>query len=173
MSSVNKIRNDQETIREGRPDQNEKIEKTLQKTCKKEESSSKPANLIKEFLPHDSSATALGGRGEMSSTANSLVGHSSPILHANIEELKHEVKIETKNKNSHFEGFKNPPKFEIHDFKIQKDRDSLLMKLLGEQREIRKRSVRKMSEIKKSINLCTLDEKKVDGGGRLFSRKPP
>ncbi len=70
---------------------------------KKEGSSSKPANLIKEFLPHGSSVKALGGRGEMSSIANSLVGHSSPILHANIEELKHEVKIETKNKNSHFE----------------------------------------------------------------------
>jgi hypothetical protein len=98
------------------------------------------------------------------------VGHSSPILHPNAEELTHEVKVkmETKNKNSHFEGFKNPPKFEIHDFKIQKDRDSLLMKLLEEQRELRKSSVRKMSEIEKSTNLGTLNEKKVDGGGRLF-----
>jgi hypothetical protein len=96
------------------------------------------------------------------------VGHSSPIRHANIEELIHEVKIETKNKNSHFEGFKNPPKFEIHDFKIQKNRDSLLMKLLEEQRELRKSSVRKMSEIEKRTNLCTLDEKKVDGGGETL-----
>jgi hypothetical protein len=146
-----------------------KIEKGLQKMFKKEGSSSKPANLIKEFLPHGSSAKALGGREEMSSIANSLVGHSSPILHANIEELTHEVKIETKNKNSHFEGLKNPPKFENHDFKFQ-DRDSLLIKLLEEQRELRKSSVRKMSEIEKSTNLCTLDEKKVDGGGeRILS----
>ena len=133
MPSVNKIRNDQEIIREGRPEQNEKIEKTLQKTVQKEGFSSKPTNLIKEFLPHDSSTKTLGDRGEVSSSANSLEGHSSPIRHANIEELIHEVKIETKNKNSHFEGLKNPPKFEIHDFKIQKDRDSLLMKLLEEQ----------------------------------------
>ncbi len=63
---------------------------------------------------------------------------------------------------------KNPPKFENHDFKIQKDRDSLLMKLLEEQRELRKTSVRKMSEIEKSTNLGTLNEKKVEwGGGRL------
>ncbi len=126
--------------------------------------------MIKEFLPHGSSAKALGGRGEVSSTANSLVGHSSPILHPNVEELIHEVKVkmETKNKNSHFEGLKNPPKFEIHDFKIQKDRDSLLMKLLKEQRKLRKSSVREKSEIEKSTNLCTLVEKKVDGGGRLF-----
>ncbi len=55
MPSVNKIRNDQEIIREGRPEQNEKIEKTLQKTVQKEGFSSKPTNLIKEFLPHDSS----------------------------------------------------------------------------------------------------------------------
>ncbi|MFN9897590.1 MAG: hypothetical protein ACK55Z_02085, partial [bacterium] len=142
LPSVNKIRNDQEIIREGRPEQNEKIEKTLQKMCKKEGSSSKPTNLIKEFLPHDSSTKALGDRGEVFSTANSLVGHSSPIRHAHIEEL-HEVKIETKNKKSHFEGLKNPPKFENHDFKIQKDRDSLLMKLLEEQRKLRKESVRK------------------------------
>ncbi len=32
MPSVNKKRNDQETIREDRPEQMEKIEKTLQKT---------------------------------------------------------------------------------------------------------------------------------------------
>ncbi len=140
----------------------------MQKTCKKEEFSSKPTNLIKEFLPHGSSAKALGDRGEVFSTANSLVGHSSPIRHANIEELIHKLKIETKNKNSHFEGLKNPPKFENHDFKIQKDRDSLLMKLLEEQRKLRKSSVRKMSEIKKSTNLCTLDENKVDGGGETL-----
>jgi hypothetical protein len=47
------------------------------------------------------------------------------------------------------------------------------MKLLEEQRELRKTSVRKMSEIEKGTNLCTLDEKKVDGGGRLFYLKPP
>ena len=135
----------------------------------KEGFSSKPSDLIKEFLPHGSSEKALGGREEVSSIAKSLGGHSSPILHANIEELIHEVKMETKDKNSHFEGLKNPPKFEIHDFKIQKDRDSLLMKLLEEQRELRKSSVRKMSEIGKSTNLGTLNEKKVDGGGgRLF-----
>ena len=96
MPSVKKVNNDQETIREGRPDQMEKIEKTLQKMFKKEGSSSKPSNLINEFLPHGFSAKALGDRGEMSSIANSLVGHSSPILHANIEELTHEVKMETK-----------------------------------------------------------------------------
>ena len=73
--------------------------------------------------------------------------------------------METKDKNSHFEGLKNPPKFENHDFKIQKDRDSLLMKLLEEQRKLRKCSVREKSEIEKITNLCTLDEKKVDGGG--------
>jgi hypothetical protein len=143
----------------------EKIEKMVQKTIKKEGSSSKPSDLIKELLPHGSSAKALGGREEVSSIAKSLGGHSSPILHANIEELTHEVKMETKNKNSHFEGLKNPPKFEIHDFKIQKDCDNLLRRLLEEQRELRKSSVRKMSEIEKSTNLCTLDEKKVDGGG--------
>ena len=166
MPSVNKIRNDQETIRKGRPEKMEKIEKSLQ-MFKKEGSSSKPVNLIKEFLPHGSSAKALGDRGEMTSTANSLAGHSSPILHPNVEELIHEVKVkmETKNKNSHFEGLKNPPKFEIHDFKIQKDCDSLLMKLLEEQRELRKRSVRKMSEIEKSTNLGTLNEKKSRWGG--------
>ena len=81
--------------------------------------------------------------------------------------------METKNKNSHFEGLKNPPKSEIHDFKIQKDRDSLLMKLLEEQRKLRKGSVREKSEIEKRSNLYTLDEKKVDGGGRLFCLKPP
>ena len=86
-----------------------KIEKSLQ-MFKKEGSSSKPSDLIKEFLPHGSSAKALGGREEMSSTANSLVGHSSPIRHANIEELIHEVKMETKNKNSHFEGHKKSTK---------------------------------------------------------------
>ena len=131
----------------------------------KEGFSSKPSDLIKEFLPHGSSEKAWGDRGEVSSSAKSLGGHSSPILHANIEELIHEVKMETKDKNLHFEGLKNPPKFEIHDFKIQKDRDSLLMKLLEEQRELRKSSVRKMSEIEKSTNLGTLNEKKVDGGG--------
>ncbi|MFO0002874.1 MAG: hypothetical protein ACK559_17250, partial [bacterium] len=91
-----------------------------------------PPDLIKEFLPHGSSAKALGDREEMSSIAKSLGGHSSPIRHANIEELIHEVKvkIETKNKNSHFEGLKNPPKFENHDFKFQRDRDSLLVRLL-------------------------------------------
>ena len=136
MPSVKKVNNDQEIIREDRPDQMEKIEKTLQKTIKKEGSSSKPSNLIKEFLPHGSSAKALGDRGEVSSSANSLEGHSSPIRHANIEELIHEVKIETNDKESHFEGFKNPPKFENHDFKIKKDRDSLLMKLLEEQRKL-------------------------------------
>ena len=164
MPSVNKIRNDQEIIREGRPEQNEKIEKTLQKTVQKEGFSSKPANLIKEFLPHDSSTKALGDRGEVFSTANSLVGHSSPIRHANIEELIHEVKIETNDKISHFEGLKNPPKFENHDFKIKKDRDSLLMKLLEEQRKLRKDNVREKSKIEKRTNICTLDEKKVDGG---------
>ncbi len=139
MPSVNKAKNDQETIREGRPEQMEKIEKTLQKTSKKEGFSSKPSDLIKELLPHGSSAKALGGREEMSSIAKSLGGHSSLILHANIEELTQEVKMETKNKNSHFEGLKSPPKFEIHDFKIQKDRDSLLMKLLEEQKRIKKK----------------------------------
>jgi hypothetical protein len=112
----------------------------------------------------------------VSSSAKSLGGHSSPILHPNVEELIHEVKVkmETKNKNSHFEGLKNPPKSEIHDFKIQKDRDSLLMKLLEEQRKLRKGSVREKSEIEKRSNLCTLDEKKIDGGGgRLFCLKPP
>jgi hypothetical protein len=143
-----------------------KIEKSLQ-MFKKEGSSSKPANLIKEFLPHGSSAKDLRDRREVSSSANSLGGHSSPILHPNVEELIHEVKVkmETKNKNSHFEGLKNPPKSEIHDFKIQKDRDSLLMKLLEEQRKLRKGSVREKSEIEKRSNLCTLDEKKIDGGG--------
>jgi hypothetical protein len=160
----------------------------LQKTVQKEGFSSKPTNLIKEFLPHDSSTKALGDRGEVSSSANSLGGHSSPILHPNVEELIHEVKVkmETKNKNSHFEGLKNPPKSEIHDFKIQKDRDSLLMKLLEEQRKLRKDNVRKKSEIEKRTNLCTLDEKKVDGGekthlppdltvcggGELYQRTP-
>ena len=62
----------------------EKIEKMV---FKKEGSSSKPSDLIKEFLPHGSSAKALGDRGEVSSSANSLEGHSSPIRHANIEEL--------------------------------------------------------------------------------------
>jgi hypothetical protein len=48
------------------------------------------------------------------------------------------------------------------------------VKLLEEQRELRKGSVRKRSEIEKSTNLCTLDEKKVDGGrGKLFYLKPP
>jgi hypothetical protein len=42
------------------------------------------------------------------------------------------------------------------------------MKLLEEQRKLRKGSVREKSEIEKRTNLCTLDEKKVDGGGRLF-----
>jgi hypothetical protein len=107
----------------------------------------------------------LGGREEVSSSAKSLGGHNSPIRHPNVEELKHEVKMETKNKNSHFEGLKNPPKFENHDVKFQKDRDSLLVKLLEEQRELRKSSVREKSEIEKSTNLCTPDEKKVDGGG--------
>jgi hypothetical protein len=146
-----------------------KIEKSLQ-MFKKEGSSSKPANLIKEFLPHGSSAKDLRDRREVSSSANSLGGHSSPILHPNVEELIHEVKVkmETKNKNSHFEGLKNPPKSEIHDFKIQKDRDSLLMKLLEEQRKLRKSSVREKSEIEKRSNLCTLDEKKVDGGGETL-----
>ena len=120
-----------------------------------------PPDLIKEFLPEK----ALGGREEVSSSAKSLGGYSSPILHSNVEELKHEVKMETKNKNSHFEGLKNPPKFENHDVKFQKDRDSLLVKLLEEQRELRKGSVRKKSEIEKSTNLGTLIEKKVDGGG--------
>jgi hypothetical protein len=126
--------------------------------------------LIKEFLPHGSSAKALRDRGEVSSSAKSLGGHSSPILHPNVEELIHEVKVkmETKNKNSHFEGLKNPPKSEIHDFKIQKDRDSLLMKLLEEQRKLRKGSVREKSEIEKRSNLCTLDEKKIDGGGETL-----
>ena len=148
----------------------EKIEKTLQNTIKKEGSSSKPSNLIKEFLPHGSSAKALRDRREVSSSAKSLGGHSSPILYPNVEELIHEVKVkmETKNKNSHFEGLKNPPKSEIHDFKIQKDRDSLLMKLLEEQRKLRKGSVREKSEIEKRSNLCTLDEKKVDGGGETL-----
>jgi hypothetical protein len=175
LPSVKKVNNDQEIIREDRPDQMRKIEKSLQ-MFKKEGSSSKPINLIKEFLPHGSSAKALRDRGEVSSSAKSLGGHSSPILHPNVEELIHEVKVkmETKNKNSHFEGLKNPPKSEIHDFKIQKDRDSLLMKLLEEQRKLRKSSVREKSEIEKRSNLCTLDEKKVDGGGgRLFCLKPP
>jgi hypothetical protein len=123
-----------------------------------------PPDLIKEFLP----AKTLGGREEVSSSAKSLGGHNSPIRHPNVEELKHEVKMETKNKNSHFEGLKNPPKFENHDVKFQKDRDSLLVKLLEEQRELRKGSVRKKSEIEKSTNLCTLDEKKVDGGGETL-----
>ena len=68
-----------------------KIEKSLQ-MFKKEGSSSKPANLIKEFLPHGSSAKDLRDRREVSSSANSLGGHSSPILHPNVEELIHEVK---------------------------------------------------------------------------------
>jgi hypothetical protein len=100
----------------------------------------------------------------VSSSAKSLGGHSSPILHPNVEELIHEVKVKMET-NSHFKGLKNPPKSEIHDFKIQKDRDSLLMKLLEEQRKLRKSSVREKSEIEKRSNLCTLDEKKVDGGG--------
>ena len=76
--------------------------------------------------------------------------------------------METKNKNSHFEGLKNPPKFENHEVKFQKDRDSLSVKLLEEQRELRKGSVRKRSEIEKSTNLCTLDEKKIDRGGETL-----
>ncbi len=139
--------------------------KKLKKLCKK--FSSKPTNLIKEFLPHDSSTEALGDWGEVFSTANSLAGHSSPIRHSNIEELIHEVKIETNDKKSHFEGLKKPQKFENHDFKIKKDRDRLLMKLLEEQRKLRKDNVREKSEIEKRTNLCTLDERKVDGGGRL------
>jgi hypothetical protein len=74
LPSLNKIRNDQETIREGRPEKMKQIEKTLQKTVKKEGFSSKPSNLIKELLPHSSSAKVLGGREEMSSIANSLEG---------------------------------------------------------------------------------------------------
>ena len=116
MPSVNKVKNDQETIREGRPEQMEKIEKTLQKTTKKEGSSSKPSDLIKELLPHGSSAKALGDREEMSSTANSLVGHSSPIRHANIEELIHEVKIETNDKK-------------LKDLKIHQNSKIMILKL--------------------------------------------
>jgi hypothetical protein len=41
------------------------------------------------------------------------------------------------------------------------------MKLLEEQRKLRKCSVREMSEIKKGPNLCTLSEKKASGGGGL------
>jgi hypothetical protein len=52
LPSVNKIRNNQETIREGRPEQMEKTEKTLQKAFKYEGFSSKPSDLIKELLPH-------------------------------------------------------------------------------------------------------------------------
>jgi hypothetical protein len=166
LPSVKKVNNDQEIIREDRPDQMRKIEKSLQ-MFKKEGSSSKPINLIKEFLPHGSSAKALRDRGEVSSSAKSLGGHSSPILHPNVEELIHEVKVKMET-NSHFKGLKNPPKSEIHDFKIQKDRDSLLMKLLEEQRKLRKSSVREKSEIEKRSNLCTLDEKKVDGGGETL-----
>ena len=40
------------------------------------------------------------------------------------------------------------------------------MKLLEEQRKLRKDNVREKSEIEKRTNLCTLDEKKVDGGGK-------
>jgi hypothetical protein len=141
----------------------------LQKTFKKEGFSSKPSDLIKELLPRGSSAKVLGDREEMSSIANSLEGQSSQILHTNAAELTHEVKVkrETKNKNSHFEGLKNQSKSEIHDFKIQKDRDSLLMKLLEEERKLRKCSVREISETEKGPNLCTLSEKKVSGGGGL------
>ncbi len=46
------------------------------------------------------------------------------------------------------------------------------MKLLEEQRELRKRSVREKSEIEKRTNLCTLDEKKVDGVGETFKLPP-
>ena len=49
-----------------------------------------PPDLIKEFLP----AKALGGREEVSSSAKSLGGHSSPIRHPNVEELTHEVNME-------------------------------------------------------------------------------
>jgi hypothetical protein len=62
LPSVKIIRNDQETIREGRPEKMKQIEKTLQKTFKKEGFSSKPSDLIKELLPHSSSAKVLGDR---------------------------------------------------------------------------------------------------------------
>ncbi len=42
------------------------------------------------------------------------------------------------------------------------------MKLLEEQRKLRKGSVREKSEIEKRSNLSTLDEKKVDGGGETL-----
>ena len=118
MPSVKKVNNDQEIIREGRPEKMEKIEKTLQKTIKKEGSSSKPSNLIKEFLPHGSSAKALRDRGEVSSSANSLGGHSSPILHPNVEELIHEVKVKMET-NSILKVLKihQNPKFMILRFK--------------------------------------------------------
>ncbi len=64
-------------------------------------------------------------------------------------------------------------KFEISKYDVQKERDEFLMKLLCENRERRKSIVNENANTQNIENKCTLKEKKVDGGGRLFSHKPP
>ncbi len=64
-------------------------------------------------------------------------------------------------------------KFEISKYDIQKERDEFLLKLLCENRERRKSIVNKNANAQDVENKCTLGEKKVEGGGRLFSRNPP
>ena len=112
--------------------------KKLKKLCKKRGIFFKTSKFDQGIFTTWFFCKSFEGSGEVSSSAKSLGGHSSPILHPNVEELIHEVKVKMET-NSHFKGLKNPPKSEIHDFKIQKDRDSLLMKLLEEQRKLRLR----------------------------------
>ena len=115
-----KLLEEQRKLRKDNVREKSEIEKTLQKTVQNGGFSSKPTNLIKEFLPHDSSTKALGDRGEVSSSANSLVGHSSPIRHANIEELIHEVKIETNDKNRILKDLKIHQNSKIMILKLKK-----------------------------------------------------
>jgi hypothetical protein len=64
-------------------------------------------------------------------------------------------------------------KFEISKYNVQKERDKFLIKLLCEKRERRKSIVKENENTQDIENKCTLGEKKVDGGGRLLSHKPP
>ncbi len=64
-------------------------------------------------------------------------------------------------------------KFEISKYNVQKERDEFLLKLLCENRERRKSIINESANMQDIENKCTLIEKKVDGGGRLFSRNPP
>jgi hypothetical protein len=158
----------------------------------------RPTELIEKLLPRfDSSCKKL--MGEKTEEKELLDSECDSIVHANssndgiADSSTIAVSIDcdtTSHANSSNDGVINnsnsllstkncmtnqntESKFEISKYDIQKERDEFLLKLLCENRERRKSIVNEDANAQDIENKCTLREKKVDGGGRLFSRNPP